>query len=216
MLEADQSDFGGQPGYLGAQARCPDAACQSMSGVQIEHHWFQLKVIHLCIARCCKASPRPLSILQVLDDDWQAKQNIVHTWAMLARNRAGVVAALEASFTDVVINLTKLALKGLNSGKWQLEMCRTCVEFLVQLSHDEEGKAAILEAKAIPTLAALLLVKDEKTVLSTVNALMGITVAPEGKVPTVQVYHSGLCDVAMQHAANARQTSCIGNGSCAA
>lgn len=123
----------------------------------------------------------------MLDDDWQAKQNIVHTWAMLARNRSGVVAALEASFTDVVIDLANVALAGLNTGNWQLEMCRTCVEFLVQLSHDEEGKAAILEAKAIPTLAKMLLVQDEKTVVSTVNALMGITVAPEGKVPTVQV-----------------------------
>lgn len=122
---------------------------------------------------------------------------------MLARNRSGVVAALEASFTDDVINLTKLALEGLNSGGWQLDMCRTCVEFLVQLSHDEEGKQAILDALAIPTLAKLLLVKDEKTVVGTVNAFMGITVAPEGKVPTVQVryYLLLLHSIASQHTA---------------
>jgi hypothetical protein len=133
-------------------------------------------------------------LLQELDDNWQAKQNIVHTWAMLARSRAGIVAALEASFTDVVVNLIREALKGLDSGNWQLEMCRTCVAFLVQLSHDEEGKTAILKAKAIPTLAKLLDVTDETTVVSTVNALMGITVDPEGKVPTVQVgFCMGLC-----------------------
>lgn len=107
---------------------------------------------------------------------------------MLARNRAGIVATLEASFTDTVINLIKEALQGLHSGSWQLEMCRTCTHFLVQLSHDGEGKQAILEANAIPTLAKLLNVKDEKTVMSTVHALMGVTVAPQGKVPTVQVH----------------------------
>lgn len=127
-------------------------------------------------------------IMQELDDDdWQAKRNIVQTWALLSRCRSGVSAALEAGFTSVVIELGKEALKNLESGSSHQEMCRICVEFLVQMSHDEEGKAAILEANGIPVLDSLLKVKDEKTVMNAVNALMGITVDPAGKVPTIQV-----------------------------
>jgi Armadillo/beta-catenin-like repeat len=125
--------------------------------------------------------------VQDLDDDWQAQQNIVQTWALLSRCREGVCATLDAGFTTVVLDLARDALKDPDTSSQNLQMCRICVEFLVQLSHDEQGKAAILDANGIPVLGELLKVKDEKTVMNAVNALMGITIDPMGKVPTIQV-----------------------------
>lgn len=106
---------------------------------------------------------------------------------MLARSEAGIKAALAAEFPAIAINLGKSAITRVDQGGSSLAMCQRCTEFLRQLSHEEQGKIAIREAKGIPVLAKMLHCGDEKTVINAVDALMGITIDPEGKVQTVQV-----------------------------
>lgn len=106
---------------------------------------------------------------------------------MLARSEAGIKAALAADFPAIAIDLAKAAMKTVERGSPSFTMCQRCTEFLLQLSHEEQGKVAIREAKGIPVLARMLHCSDEKTVVNAVDALMGITIDPEGKVQTVQV-----------------------------
>lgn len=118
---------------------------------------------------------------------------ILSIWARLARSEAGITAALETDFPATAIGLAKTAMKTGDPGGSSISMCQRCTEFLAQLSHEDQGKVAIREAKGIPVLARLLHCADEKTVLNAVNALMGITIDPEGKVQTVQVRNHFPC-----------------------
>lgn len=113
---------------------------------------------------------------------------------MLARSEAGIKAALAADFPAIAIDQAKAAIKTVERGGSSFTMCQRSTEFLLQLSHEEQGKVAIREAKGIPVLARMLHCSDEKTVVNAVDALMGITIDPEGKVQTVQVrVQSGVC-----------------------
>eukprot|EP00892_Ulva_mutabilis_P003009 jgi/Ulvmu1/12709/UM095_0013.1 len=129
------------------------------------------------LARVCKDPEVHVDVVEI----------IVSIWAMLARSDAGISAALAADFPSISIDLAKDAIKSAEYRISSVATCQRCSEFLRQLSHEDVGKVAIREAKGIPVLAQMLQCRDETTIANSVDALMGITIDPEGKVQTVQV-----------------------------
>lgn len=136
---------------------------------------------------CASMAMQAAATMQDPDSDVDVVEIIVSIWSMLARTDAGITAALAADFPSISIDLAKAAIKRVEQGGSSISMCQRCSEFLRQLSHEKEGKIAIREAKGIPVLAWMLQCSDERTVVNSVDALMGITIDAEGKVQTVQV-----------------------------